>query len=245
MLHPDKLEKPLFTINNGKPVIFMAFSPDGKTLAMGAEYEKLKLWDFESKTFSPALKGDCDYAKSVAFLPVIDSRKMLAVGCSQGVKLWDLKTRGELPGPSPTSSGSPAAFSPDRKTLAIIEGNDIKLWDLDTQKQLVLKGHSGSVVAVTFSPDGKTLASGGYDSTVKLWNLRTGQELATFKRDWAGDFSIITSIAFSRDGSMLAVGGMDGSLRLWYAPTNENASSQQVIERVLSNAMPLKLLAAE
>lgn len=45
-----------------------------------------------------------------------------------------------------------------------------------------LTGHSGmfaAVRSVAISPDGIILASGSEDSTIKLWNLKTGQEIKT------------------------------------------------------------------
>jgi len=32
------------------------------------------------------------------------------------------------------------------------------------------------VQSLAFAPDGKTLASGGLDDTIRLWEVRTGQE---------------------------------------------------------------------
>jgi WD40 repeat protein len=40
-------------------------------------------------------------------------------------------------------------------------------------------GHSGEVVAVSVSADGRILASASSDQTIKLWNLSTGECLAT------------------------------------------------------------------
>ena len=48
--------------------------------------------------------------------------------------------------------------------------------------ELVLQnGHTDSVNSVAYSSDGKTFASGSSDSTVKIWEVSTGQLLRTLK----------------------------------------------------------------
>ncbi|MGH9833668.1 MAG: hypothetical protein ACREBD_25325 [Blastocatellia bacterium] len=43
-----------------------------------------------------------------------------------------------------------------------------------------LEGHSGSVYGCAFSPDGQLIISASSDKTLKVWDARTGQTLATF-----------------------------------------------------------------
>ncbi|CAD8193189.1 unnamed protein product [Paramecium octaurelia] len=74
-----------------------------------------------------------------------------------------------------------------------------------------LDGHSHYVMSVCFSPDGTTLASGSYDKSIRLWDVKTGQQKA--KLD--GHSSCVNSIHFSSDCSTLASGGYDQSIRLW------------------------------
>src|SRR5574341_91187 len=44
--------------------------------------------------------------------------------------------------------------------------------------QLQLPGHRYEVRSLALSPDGRLLASGAYDSTMRLWDVRTGACLA-------------------------------------------------------------------
>jgi WD40 repeat protein len=59
-----------------------------------------------------------------------------------------------------------------------------------------LIGHSDGVTVVAFSPDGQLLASPGYDKTIRLWNVATGE----VQRTLTGHSDAILALAFSQDG---------------------------------------------
>jgi WD40 repeat protein len=67
------------------------------------------------------------------------------------------------------------------------------------------------VQSVALSPDGRTALSGSFDSTLKLWEVATGNTLRTF----AGHTNIVLSVAFSPDGRTALSGGADKMLKLW------------------------------
>ena len=77
----------------------------------------------------------------------------------------------------------------------------------------------GRAEALTFSPCGRYLVSGaswlpgvGTDKmSIRLWDVATGENIATF---WSHPTDI-QSLAFSPDGTLLASGSYDGTILLW------------------------------
>ncbi|MFM6367676.1 MAG: WD40 repeat domain-containing protein [Dolichospermum sp.] len=55
------------------------------------------------------------------------------------------------------------------------------MWDIETgQVSLTLAGHNDAVTSVKVTPDGKKIVSSGWDRTVKVWDIETGECLTTF-----------------------------------------------------------------
>jgi WD40 repeat protein len=117
------------------------------------------------------------------------------------------------------------AFHPNSDTFAVAgkfvtnealeRENDIILYDFATvARTAYLAGHTADVTALTYRLDGALLVSGGLDNTVRIWDVTTGNEMATFAQT-AG----VMDIAFSPDQSMLAVALTDGTVALWSVAT--------------------------
>ena len=94
------------------------------------------------------------------------------------------------------------------------------------QEILTLKGHTGQVGGLAFSPDGKRLASAALDSTVKLWEVASGQEVLTLKVADGPGMQVGSSLAFSPDGQRLA-GVFGGTIRIWDASKSMKEMGQK------------------
>ncbi len=79
------------------------------------------------------------------------------------------------------------------------------------KQPLVYKGHSDTVTCVTLSPDGKTALSGSEDMTAQVWNVETGQLIATTGKDFDQP---ISAVAFSPDGRYIGIGSENKSVQV-------------------------------
>ena len=156
-----------------RPIVTLAFSPDGSMLASGADYENIvQLWNVESGEHRATFTGHTDGLRAVKFSP--DGRT-LASGSRDGkVRLWDVAT-GEHDVVHIRTPVWALAFSSDGTTLTSGDSaNRIRLWDMEThQLRDSFTGHTHIVSALAFSPDGRTLASGGGNGSIHLWDADT------------------------------------------------------------------------
>ncbi len=197
------------------PVGALAFSPDGKLVAVGG-YQEVRLMDAANGKIVAAFSGHADLVRALAFSP--DGTKLAAAGGqparSGEIKIWDVRSHELLR----TIEGHndciySVAASPDGKMLATGSYDKmVKLWDFSTGKELKnLKDHIDAVFAVAFSPDGKRLASGSQDRTVKIWDVAAGQRVYTLSEA----LDSINTAAFSPSGSQLASAGVDKQIRVY------------------------------
>ena len=76
------------------------------------------------------------------------------------------------------------------------------------------RGIQNTVTSLAFKPNSYLLASGGYDYTVRIWDVGDRDNLL-HARPLRGHTSWVNSVAWSPDGRTLASGSTDGTVRLW------------------------------
>src|SRR5437588_2317282 len=80
------------------------------------------------------------------------------------------------------------------------------------------EGHTAWVSGVIHLPGGQRVMTCSRDGSLRMWNLKTGEQIG---KDWRDGESAMNSIALSPDGKQVAIGGGDGAVKLWDIDTGK------------------------
>ena len=86
----------------------------------------------------------------------------------------------------------------------------------------------GFVFCVNFNPQSSLIASGSFDQSVRIWEVKTGKLVKTIE---AHD-QPVTSVHFIRDGSIIVSGSHDGSCKIW------DTASGQCLKVLIDDKVP-------
>ncbi|WP_445630574.1 WD40 domain-containing protein [Nostoc sp. DSM 114167] len=93
-----------------------------------------------------------------------------------------------------------------------------------------LEGHSDRVINVAYNPNGQQLASASFDTTIKIWDVASGQLLNTLK----GHGDDVKSVTYSPNGQQLASASADKTIKIWDAHSGQLLKSLSVSDVVIS-----------
>jgi WD40 repeat protein len=219
----------------GAPVVSLALSPDGHTIAATDEHGRVRLRPIVA---GAGLDRDLDirsYAKVASFSP--DGRYLAVGGDGADVVLCDLVRGG--PGrllEIPVRETKDLPFSPDGRTLAVSNhrSREIILWDVEKgRRRMTLPGHTTHVIGLAFAPDGQSLTSVGLlDPVVRVWDLATERP-----RHVVTERSSISG-GLSPDGRLLAAANADLTvIGLW------DLRSGRLVRRIAGLPSPIRSVA--
>src|ERR1051325_10858974 len=181
----------------GRSKTSLAFSNDGRTLAIGGFEAKSNL-DIAAM-MSGAMSGQMSGKRPKKGSPppdMSDLMKDLKVRHIGQVQFWDMTTGaaiGEIKGHG--RGVNKVAFSRDGKLLASAgTDNTIKIWDVASRTELrTLTGHTASIESIDFTPDGQLVASASEDGSTFLWDTKPGEPLLTLiSLDDGGEWMVVS-----------------------------------------------------
>lgn len=227
----------------------MAFSNDGKMLAVGHEprpFDNLPqtaIWGLSTKRIQ----------SQIAFMSIdlsftADGQHLMLGGAEMGpvnpniqgpvpaLKKWNIRNsafersfiEANPNQPQPASSSPRFVVTPDAKFLATPWGaaeDEIQLWDTAKgQPTATMKHRSGRATAVAIAPDAEQLAYAIFDSNqIVIWDRQKQDESHVLPIN-----DIVNAIAYSHDGKLIAAATgwtLSGYAVVWDAATGEEIAT--------------------
>jgi WD40 repeat protein len=201
-------------------VMSVAFSPDGTRIV--SRGEQVRVWDSSSGQSVDVEDGQGGTVYRAHGATGIEA----TVGATDGViRVKEIASGTEI---VRVDAGEPALFpalSPGGSHLAAVtRAGAIHVWDAHTGEAgptldgpAIVQGWPGCLI---LSPDAELVVSGCGDSTIRLWDRRSGRLLRTL----TGHEGRGKSVALSPDGRRLVSGGSwatDATVRIWHRETGD------------------------
>src|SRR6476646_8758173 len=199
------------------PIVALAVSPDGATLASASWDQTVRLWPLAGGA-ARVLEGHTQNVNGVAFEP--DGRALVSVSYDQSVRIW------------PRSGGPPTVVAMPSPLNAVAIGSNGEIAAGGADGRLYFLAGDGSragdvaagprpVISLAISPDGALAAAASIGGSVAVIDRKT-RELA---RTLVGPGLPVWSVAFMPDSRTLLTGGADNIIRRWNAATGEPVDS--------------------
>ena len=203
---------------HGQVVRIIACSPDGRQAATSGYDDVMKLWDLQRGIEVWTTK---EHTKDIDFLTISQNGKHIVAGSQRGhVEIWDVSNGMHLFTLEHEHGVRAFARMHDGKNIVTSDGMGINLriWNIENgtsvrtfEKSARFLPHIGCIAV---SPDDAHVVTGGADPSLRVWEARTGHEIAVLR----GHTEPLQIVLIHPKGEQIVSGGLDHSVRVWDLP---------------------------
>jgi WD40 repeat protein len=211
------------------PVTSLAFSGDGRVLAVGLARPRqrgseqtpvtVQLWDVRRRARGARLQSPLKYSADVRGVAVNQDGSWVAAAAEQ-LFVWD-GVRGTIRFQEGTKGAVRVAFNREGSLLAVSTWSGqvdvLRFPAFSTLFQIPPRPpFPPDVLAIpglAFSPEGDVLVVGSYGGRVTRWRIPARQQASILAGHKPG--VKVNDASYSPDGRFLATGGSDGTVLLW------------------------------
>ena len=208
----------LYTLANSIPLTDIAsiyFSKSGKRIVVETWLGGVSIYD--SDTGKEILSLDVATEGGIIGSITEDDKMYISCGALSLTEIYDLETGNRIENLQLGDCKS-MKISKDKKLMArILESqNSIFIYNLSTGASRLFD--VPEVNSISFSPDNKLLLSCHNDSSLRIWDIKSGVLMSTLK----GHHGPVVSASFSPDGKEIISSSQNGEIKRWqYLPFQE------------------------
>jgi WD40 repeat protein/tRNA A-37 threonylcarbamoyl transferase component Bud32 len=204
------------------PITSVRFSPNDQRILTASEDNTACVSRADNGWVKHHLRGHAGPVSSARWSP--DGARVVTASDDGTARVWDARTSKLIVAPLRHVQGTAvnvAELSSDG-TRVVTAGDDhvARVWELpDSSAEdappaahlvVELTGHADNVVAVAFSDDDARIATGGFDRRAIVWDVASGQAIASFEHA-----DVVSFVAFTNGGRRLVTGSRDGTSPIW------------------------------
>jgi WD40 repeat protein len=196
----------------------VAVTPDCARIVSGCRDGKVRVFDLASGDLLHTFEGHYSSVDALAVTP--DSARIVS-GSAGTVRVWASgRLECELNGSGYVKA---VAVTPDGRRIVsgesggggmpLVPDHSILIWSLARgELDFSLEGHTEGVKALSVTRDGKRIVSGSADGSLRIWDIETKAEVASWTAD--SGVEVLSCCPVSTDASCFVYGDSNGNVNV-------------------------------
>jgi WD40 repeat protein len=199
-------------------VMAAAFSPDGARVVTASGDDTVRVWEVATGKALATLSEHIGNVRVVTFSP--DGTRVFTLGSDGTVRALEVAT-GKLLTALSWDMGRVRATVLSSDEARSADAGEVAPKESPTSTYPVPYAVIMLEVVAALSPDCTRVVIENGDSTARVWEVATGQVLATLSTG----IGIMTAAAFSADGTLVVTANMDGTASVWDVKTGQSLAT--------------------
>ena len=163
-------------------VLSLDYSPDGKLIASGGADKQLRISEIASGKLLKTFEGHTHHVMGVSWRA--DGRVVVSSGADNAVKVWDWikgDRRKNIDGWDKEVT-SVRYLGATTRIVTTSGDKQVRMIGEDASAPVLLPGTTDFMQTSAVSLDGDRVAAGGEDSVLRVWDVKTAKEIASFAK---------------------------------------------------------------